>query len=58
MKNGKHRYGYALQFCRARLTQDEEISMKSPLVLEAASRFQLHVSQVRKLVSQLRKERP
>lgn len=53
----KQRYEWALNFCRIVITDDEEISMTNPNVLEASSRFRLSPPQVRRLVGELRKER-
>lgn len=56
---GKIRYGFALKFCRARLEGESvtPITMKHPVVLEAAHRYRLQLPQLRRLVADLRKER-
>ena len=57
------RYHYALRFARAKLANADasmrELPLTSshPVVLEAVSRYRLQLPQVRRLVSQLRKDR-
>lgn len=58
---GKIRYYYALKFARAQMDdivwEKVPITMTHPVVLHAASRFRLQAPQIRRLVSDLRKDR-
>lgn len=58
---GRVRYHYAIKFARAQMGtvagDDMPITMRHPVVLHAASRYRLDLPQVRRLVSELRKDR-
>ena len=55
---GKLRYHYALKFALANLEDDNiPITMTHPLVQRTVIRYRLALPQVRRLVSDLRKER-